>query len=218
MLNSHNDQLIENAGKGADIASQRFDDLDRACLDDAGIRMQDQGTLVLADVGCGRCGFINEVRRNIEGAVLLAIDIEDFSEFAAEGVDFIQNDVRETAHVLHHACDVLYSQRTIHYLTHQDASGVLHAFRRSMAPGGSLYLSASGMQSELADGYAGADLPVQERHHYLSPEMQEKHGIRQRVCLYSQEELLQLVMDAGFSLVSVTQSEFGNIKLVGVLA
>jgi len=31
-LNRYGDTLIENDGKGADIASQRFDDLDKRCL------------------------------------------------------------------------------------------------------------------------------------------------------------------------------------------
>lgn len=216
MLNSYNDKLIENAGKGADIASQRLDDLDLACLADA--QMRSDGNFVLVDAGCGRCGFINQVARHVSTGILVALDVEDFAEFAAEGVTYVQGDMREGIEHLGRTIDILYSQRTIHYLTYAEAKAFLTAARNAMNSGSALFLSASGIGTELAEGYPGRDLPVTDRHHLLDTPMAEKHGIRQPVCLYSQQELVDLVTSVGFEVRAAAVSEFGNVKIIAVLS
>jgi hypothetical protein len=210
-INVHNDILRENNGHGSDIATQRMDELDSACLADAQQR-HERGPFVFIDVGVGRCGFINKVAEKTHGSVLWAADIEDFSHEAAPGVRFIQADMCQLPGQLPD-CDILYSQRTIHYLCYESALQFLMAFRLRMRQYASLYLSCSGVTSELAHGYPGAELPVERRFHHLASLMQNKHGIRQPVCLYSAKELTLLVERAGFHVEEVWQSEFGNVKL-----
>ena len=212
MLNAYHDQLIENAGKGADIASQRLDALDQACLAEA-ITRDANGPFLLVDVGAGRCGFINLVADATKQGRLIAVDLEDYSAYAASGVEFMHMDLQQAPAHLPTACAMLYSQRTIHYLRRAGALAALRSFAAIMEPGATLYLSASGMDSELSDGYVGAQCPVGDRFHYLSPAMQEKHGIRQPVCLYHQDELAALVTEAGFQVTDLSQSAFGNVKL-----
>ena len=215
MLNAYNDLLVENFGKGADIASQRLDALDQACLAEA-IERDANGPFLLVDVGAGRCGFINLVARKTKNGRLVAVDLEDFSEYAAPGITFLQRNLLDASAHIRTPCSILYSQRTIHYLRHCDALQGLRAFSVIMEPGSTLYLSASGMDSELSHGYADAQRPVDERYGYLSNAMQEKHGIRQPVCLYSQDELAALVTGAGFLVTDLSRSTFGNVKLKAV--
>lgn len=222
MLNIYRDSLVENAGKGSDIASQRLDQLDEACLRDVTNRAQlpkDRSgqPLVFIDAGAGRCGFINRLASlHLPNAALFAVDMEDFSGEALQGVEFLHADVR-TIPQRFSSCDVFYSQRTFHYLPYADALALLTALRSIMPPAASLYLSVSGMKSELSQGYGGVDRPVHERHHLLSEEMQSKHGMRNPVCLYSSSELSTLVALAGFLVIDVTESQFGNVKLIGAV-
>ena len=81
-----------------------------------------------------------------------------------------------------------------------------------LCPGARLFISASGMQSELADGYPHAGNPVEERFALLAPAMQAKHGVREPVCLYAKDELERLVLAQGFTAIRTWTSPFGNVK------
>jgi hypothetical protein len=85
-----------------------------------------------------------------------------------------------------------------------------------LVPGGSLFISASGMGSELSNNYRGSTKSRDERFDYLSDDMQEKHGIKEPVCLYSPDELKALFIDAGFILEKIWESSFGNVKAIFV--
>lgn len=214
-LNRYGDTLIENDGKGADIASQRFDDLDKRCLAAAKVAAVQEPVVVL-DVGAGRCALANAAAA-IEGVRAVAVDPGDFSEHAGEGVDYIKasiEDALDSGDIP--AFHIAYSQRTVHYLPFEKAAAVLSTIADRIKSPGYLFISASGMGTELSIGYRAADEPIASRFAVLSPEMQEKHGIRQPVCLYGPEELSGLVEAAGWVVVDVTVSDFGNVKLVAV--
>ena len=72
--------------------------------------------------------------------------------------------------------------------------------------------SASGLNSELGHGYPHAGHSVEERCAPLADAMQAKHGIRERVCLYTVEDLERAVLAHGFTAVRTWTSPFGNVK------
>jgi hypothetical protein len=81
-----------------------------------------------------------------------------------------------------------------------------------LCPGARLFVSASGMDSELAAGYAHAGRPVRERFAALAEAMQAKHRVREPVCLYTKDELEDLVLGQGFTAIRTWLSPFGNVK------
>jgi hypothetical protein len=81
--------------------------------------------------------------------------------------------------------------------------------------GGTIFLSVSGIDSELSLAYGGARDPVEKRWVFLGEEMSAKHGIHHSVCLYSLPDFQKLLVDSGFIILKAWVSDFGNIKLMG---
>ncbi len=227
-LNAHGDRARPtDGGHGMDIASQRADELDLMAI--AHIEALVAGALgdrdVLAlDVGCGHGG--QAARMAKFGAKVLAIDVGDCAEKVAvamrrQGVGAAAWAFRrmgiEQVGTLGVRADVIVCQRMIHYLRHAHAREALRALRSAAAQRCTLYLSASGMQTELVDGYAGQGARVDERFATLRVDRSLKHGIAQPVCLYREDELAALVRGAGWTVETVFRSAFGNVKLVASL-
>ena len=130
-------------------------------------------------------------------------------------VRFLQRDMRDLDSLRQHGmAHAVVSQRAIHYLNFVDAVSSVAAMGRMLRPEGRLFLSASGLSSELSDGYAAADVPLETRHAALAAAMQEKHRIYGAVCLYSVADMRELVRAAGMEVESLYVSAFGNVKAV----
>lgn len=221
LLNTYGDSYLATSGThGADIASQRCDELDTAAIDFSKQKM----TSRVLDVGCGRGA--QSIRFAKCGAKVVAVDIVDFSEYIqrsiaelslhSDSIEFKQIDIESFLDDCKYQFDVIYSQRFIHYLHPQKSKVVATKFYDVLVPGGSLFISASGMGSELSNNYRGSTKSRDERFDYLSDDMQEKHGIKEPVCLYSPDELKALFIDAGFILEKIWESSFGNVKAIFV--
>lgn len=218
-LNLYGDQLVETSGRhGGDIASQRIDDLDRACLEYC---LALGPGVAAVDIGCGlgAQGF----RLAALGAAVTLCDPVDISErvgsfyalFPAAPVRFLQCDARDLgADNFDQPLDIVYSQRAIHYLRFDEARTLLEMLRGVCRSGARFFISASGIDTELGDGYAGKTCDVAERMAPLAPEMAVKHGVHDAICLYSLEELAGLGETAGLEVISVTASAFGNKKAI----
>jgi 2-polyprenyl-3-methyl-5-hydroxy-6-metoxy-1,4-benzoquinol methylase len=221
-INIYGDKRITtHAGKGIDVASQRADDLDMMAVEY--IRSIASSRSVLAvDVGCGHGG--QTVRMAKAGAHVIAMDANDYSTEIAEMVGseglpdgcvaFLQSGVESEPNV--GQVDVVMCQRMIHYLEQHAAAKALSWFWRISVSGGRMFLSASGLDSELGNGYPAKDVLVESRFAHLSPEMSEKHAIRSPVCLYRPDELAEMAKKAGWEVEKVFVSPFGNVKLVAV--
>ena len=218
-LNLYGDALVPTSGRhGGDISSQRIDALDAACLE----YYQSLGAAASAvDIGCGRGaqGF----RLAALGASVTLCDPVDIAArvsrfnglFPANPVRFLQCDARDlSASDFAQPLDIVYSQRAIHYLRFAEARALLETLRGVCRPHARFFISASGVDTELGDGYAGAASDVAERMAPLSPAMAAKHGVHDEICLYSQDNLARLGEAAGLEVISVTASEFGNKKAV----
>lgn len=228
-INSYGDRLIQaGEGHGADIASQRADDLDLQAV----AKVQELtlgGRLARAlDLGAGRGA--QAARLITAGATrAVAVDVANFSdEFLRQISDdkrtralFIQADllldnfaenIRNQSSQT--AFDVIMCQRTIHYFTWQSASSFLNQISQLLSPGGRLYISASGLGSELGLDYEDAAAPPESRFCCLAPNMATKHGILAPVCLYTRDDLIRQCLATGLKVISAQESAFGNIKVV----
>lgn len=203
-------------GHGADIASQRADDLDLMAIE----RARSRSSTFAIDIACGAGG--QAIRLAQQGATVVATDIADMTDIILSmsaglpgKVTFSQLDMRhlDKLHV-ELLADVIICQRAIHYLPFSDAIGVISEIKQLLAPDGRLYLSASGIHSELGDGYAGHDASLEDRYAELAPSMRDKHGIHGSVCLYSEDDLAQLLIKGGLVPETLFSSKFGNIKAV----
>lgn len=221
-LNLYGDaRNVTIGGHGVDIAAQRADDLDNAAIE----FVSDVGPHARALDAAGASGG-QAARMAIAGAEVVALDIEDYSAAcsamaAAHGVEnrvrFVQHDLTQLAGAAAIALgefDAIVCQRMIHYVPYPRAIDVVCNLKSLLRKGGRLYLSASGLHSELGNGYAAANHPLNSRYAALSDEMVARHGINGSVCLYSVADLAHLIELAGMRLERVYTSAFGNIKAV----
>lgn len=218
-INEYGDMGVFVApGHGADIASQRADDLDNQCLH----LLARYGAPVAVDVGCGAGG--QTVRMACAGATVLAIDHCDMGSAVMAAaqrhqvqsrIKFLQRDMRTIADLgqdgLAHA---VVCQRAIHYLSFGDAVRAVGSMGLMLRQEGRLFISASGLASELGEGYEGLGDRLTTRYCELAGPMRTKHGIHGPVCLYSQADMESLLHAGGLEVEALFASPFGNIKAV----
>jgi hypothetical protein len=217
-LNVYGDTLRSTSGThGVDIASQRADELD---LDALRFAMDRQLPAPVAlDLGCGL--GIQGMRLAMLGMEAHLYDLLDISDrvitfktlFPSSSLQFHRTDLRgNVAHLLPARVGLSYSQRFVHYLPYEAACRLLDSLFASMVSGARLYLSASGLKSELGTGYTEKNRPLAERFGRLEATMGAKHQIHEDVCLYTEDDLRQLALTRGFQEISVWSSPFGNVK------
>ena len=224
-INELGDEIITTTGShGVDVSSQRLDNLDKTALRYAlNLDLYEESHSAV-DLGCG---FGSQgIRFSLFGMDTTLIDIHDISDrvnlltdlFSIGNLQFIQTDVRELCpDDLPEAISILHSQRFIHYLTFEEARALLSLLAERMAPSGRIFISASGLHSELGDGYPDRDVAIEDRYSKLSPTMAERHDIRDPVCLYAKEDMERLLSESGFQLCEFLSSDFGNVKAIAEL-
>lgn len=212
-------------GYGVDVASQRFDALDEAVFSAlADLRQKRQGGSVsILELGCGQGGLTCAMAAR--GANVCAIDRLDYYARLIEAemtpsssgkIEFFCSTLPcFPAELEGKQFDYVVSQRTLHYLPFVEAKSVLEWCRRHLSTDGKIFLSVSGIESELNLGYAGRGDPIEKRWSSLGNEMAGKHGIRNSVCLYSLPEFQNVLENSGFITLEAWVSDFGNIKLIG---
>jgi SAM-dependent methyltransferase len=226
VINIYNDIAANPLdGFGIDISTQRADDLDNGLL--SLISANENTPLNIIDLGCGKGG--QTLRMAALGCNITAVDIQDFEKnlhtackqlhIPKSRITFVQADIRNAGEYLKGNYHYIYSQRAIHYLPYNDAAILLNRLREYLTKDfpSKLFISVSGLHSELGNGYADKDKNIASRFCPLSAEMGEKHKILLPVCLYAVEELGQLLMDCHYTIEKLYASPFGNIKAVSSL-
>lgn len=208
---------MTSASHGTDIASQWTDELDLEAL--RFVVSPKIPKRVALDLGCGL--GTQGIRFAVLGCRSFLYDIVDIGErierirqaLDITVLEFRKLDLRQaTPEDFPADAGVAYSQRFIHYLRFDEASRLLQSLAGRLCTKARLFLSASGLGSELGAGYAHARAPVEHRFAPLAGAMQAKHGVREPVCLYTKEELEQLVVAHGFAAVRTWTTPFGNVK------
>ena len=211
-------------GCGIDVASQRADDLDERCMAflDARFAHNQPARPSALDLACGQGG--QALRMAAAGALVTAVDQHDHGP-TIQGEAARRQIWRPPVFVRADLCalpvdlpgapfDAIVCQRAIHYLPYAKAVAALRIWPRYLKPGARIFLSASGLTSELGRGYPHQQQPVIERFAPLAPDMAARHDIQLPVCLYEAMDLVDLLHAAGFGIAEVFRSPFGNIKAV----
>lgn len=231
-INNYGDKLIQaGKGHGADIAMQRPDELDLLSISECEYLCERGLNPTILDLGSGRGAQCNRLM-NAGARIGIACDMEDFSaDFESLPLNATNQPKQTKKFLVASFCDenltsklmqitnntkfdIIVFQRAIHYLTYKEAMDCLKQISRLLNAPGKLYLSASGLTSELSENYKGLNVPVENRFDNLSIQMQDKHGIHSSVCLYKTNELVKLCQDSGFKILNAFESSFGNIKIV----
>jgi 2-polyprenyl-3-methyl-5-hydroxy-6-metoxy-1,4-benzoquinol methylase len=215
-------QLKSESGYGIDVAIQREDYLDGSAIRwIKSLISQSPGTVVRAlDAACAAGGQARRMAR--AGAVVTAVDLHDYgavllnaaAKEGLTGIEFVQADLRRAE--LYRKLgqfDVIVAQRFIHYLPFLEAIDVVRLFKSALRPDGKLYLSASGLRSELGRNYNGTTA-MANRFSELWQPMADKHGIHGKVCLYEEQDMRALLGASGMIAEKVYASPFGNIKCI----
>lgn len=216
VLNAYGDvRQPAQDGYGVDIASQRADDLDQMAISFLQTMRQAQAL----DLACGLGG--QALRMIRAGAQVTAVDAADYSKplIAAaqkEGLvapQFLMLDMCSLASPLAgYTFDVIVCQRAIHYLRYAEAVLVIRTLRSLLSEGGRLFISASGLHSELGNGYPAGNTVLAQRYAPLAKALAKAHAIDGQVCLYSEEDMRLLLQEGGMQVIRVFRSPFGNVK------
>lgn len=202
---------------GVDVAIRRADDLDKLMLD----WVRENEVPKVLDLGSGAGG--QSLRLVQAGADVTAIDITDYSvEFTKirtknllteESLKFFTGDIKTLDFILkNREFDIACLQRVIHYLPYQEAFNLLVYLRKKVCK--KLYLSVTGLDSDIGQGYFDKNKPIESRFCRLEIKMAEKFYINEPICLYSKSEFQDLLIKAGWRIEKCWVSAFGNIKAV----
>jgi SAM-dependent methyltransferase len=221
-------------GHGIDVASQRLDELDRLACDFVAHQrqLQPERSPLVMDMGCGAGGLCAALAA--AGADCLGVDRIDFGQVfqrlndervvgwktAPGRIRFLLADFlappTEFSSQYQGAAALIISQRALHYAPYPQAVAAINRFRGLLRPDGRLFLGLSGLGSELAEGYAAARVPLEQRFANLAEFMANKHRILQPVCLYDEADMIRLLTEGGFMPEHIFTSAFGNLKAVAI--
>lgn len=199
---------------GTNISSLRRDELDERALLDAEKHPSGSGMDFCSGDGAMALEMGKRLRKITTWDRVRPSLIEQTTETISP-VEIIQNDIRDLSiQPINRPFDIVVWQRAIHYLTYRESINVLHRLKIWMNKGARLYVSASGMDSELGERYLAREVSPEERFAFLAEEMQKKHRIMKKVCLYRQGELVDLLVSCGYTVSDSWNSPFGNVKVV----
>lgn len=157
------------------------------------------------------------------GASVCGVDIQDHAQefevlrtennLSIEKLEFIRGNMRDLSDLVGGRCfDLACLQRTVHYSPYNEAVNILRNLRRIIKD--RLYISASGLNTYFKEYYNDKDKNIEERFCCLESEGAEKFNITEPLCLYTKEELVDLLVSGGWQTEEVWVSDFGNIKAI----
>jgi hypothetical protein len=203
---------------GIDISKGRVDNLDKSVIRYA---IDYKGKKVAVDIGSGQSRL--SVVLALLGFDVWCYDIEDHSKYFAtlndiigveERIHFNQLDLSTLSYLeLPDDIIIAVSQRCLHHLPYLDAKNILTILNKKMAKNGRVYISLSGINSKLSNGYKCANSPVTERFCEVGETGKTIYSIDGNVCLYDKEEARRLVEECNFIIDDIIESDFGNIKI-----
>ncbi len=204
---------------GIDISKKRLDDLDKQALAFAIDNNINNPSKRFADFGCGSgkisvaisClgyeGFLNDTKS-------LRSRFQNLSRKLGVKLNFKQSKIEKIEYKeFPDNLDLIISQRTLHYLAHKNLITFLKQSKKSLNKGGRVFLSFSGVDSEIGKDY-DLNPDLDNRFSKVSETNQEKFQILDPVCLYSIKEIEDLMEKLDFKKIKAWESDFKNIKVI----
>lgn len=111
--------------------------------------------------------------------------------------------------------DFVYSARFLHYLTYDEAENLLRKFSKNMKSGAKIFITVSGLNSDIGINYDCAGKDIKKRNCFLSKSNQSRFEIKEKITLYKKEELEKLIGEY-FKIEESWESDFKNIFVIGV--
>jgi SAM-dependent methyltransferase len=203
------------------VAATRLDDLDKKLLAAvaAGVARGQQPAVL--DLGCGSGGLA--VQLAAVGAVVTAVDIVDYqAEIAARNatvptgvtpVEFIRaaaSDFVAKDTSIYHS---VILQRVLHYLPYLEALTLLARLRNRTER---LYVSVTGVESDIGQQHPLAHAPLFERYARLPTQAQATFSLSAPTCVYTATEFKDVLTETGWKIEDTWTSAFGNHKAIVV--
>lgn len=210
-----------------EMISQPGDELDQLALLETGKRSRAGNMVSVLQIDCGDA--LLGLRLARAGANVLAVDAAPGTgvrlQEAAQALGVTSRfrfQVWSSAHCLDTTplpgapFDIVSCPHTLSQLPYAHAHTLLRRLGLMTKIGGKLFISAYGVHSELSEHYPDEQQPVRQRFSVLAPDVAEKYGIRQPLCLYSERDLFLLLFEAGLSVVKTFTTTHGNVKAIAV--
>jgi len=176
------------------------------------------------DLHCGDGAFAAHL---VElGAEVLAADAASFKDAvlaqklpdnASKALKFVPLSHNEDFPPEGEMFDLVFCHHGIYRLPYAEARRVLgRIIRQHLKIGGKFYISAYGLHSDLGEDYADAEKSIQERFCPLAPAHAKSYNLEGSVCLYTERNLVNLLFEAGGSVLRSFTTTHGTVKAVAV--
>ncbi len=203
---------------GVDVNKNRLDDLDRVILRDS--LSEPFSKKNICNIGCGESSLsialcslghfvYNYDRRDLHSFFSMTSELFQKQKFVSMNISDIK------AHNLPKQIHALVFQRVLHYLSYKNTQDILHLVTKQLAEGGKIYISLTGLDSQIGQGYTAKHDPITSRMGHIAVDDQHSFNITEKLCLYSKDEAEQLIQSIpGLHIEKIWISHFGNIKIV----
>ncbi len=203
---------------GIQITSQRIGSLEKELIK---YSLDIPKSSLVLDLGGGN-GFISIILSLIQKQVYyydLKIDfkLKIFKKlFSSKKLNLIKKDLKKIKYIdFPKNIDIIYSARFFHYLTYKESDDLLKKLSKNLKKDGKIFLTLSGIDSNIGINYKCKDIKIEERSCFLSKSNQSRFKIKEKVTLYKKEELENLIKKY-FNIQEVWESDFKNIFVIAV--
>lgn len=200
-----------------DSAFKRLDSQDKEIIQHVLNREWAFKRAMILGSGKGRIGIVLALM----GFEVVCVDIEDHAEFYISisksfdlqgSLKFVQADISKVdVSTLSSRRNIIIAQRVFQYLQHKDTRELVQQIHKNMLDGADLFINISSTASIYAKNYPCLEKSIEAR--FCVPEEISK-GLEVSVpmCLYSEQELLEIFDEDFWNLVMLENNAFGNIK------
>jgi len=192
--------------RGIDISSRRLDDLEKIFFKEL---VSGNNRDVVLDLGCGE-GNIGVSAAFLNKDVYM-YDIKDISKrivilkenFAINKILFKKIDLSKVDYkTFPKNIAFVYMGRFLHYLTYKEANNLIKILYRNMKKKSKLFISVTGVDTEIALGY-NKNEKIEKRFFKIREDLRERFLIKEKVTLYSLEELEKLFLNNNFKIIKI---------------